>query len=88
MREITDNAWWAVRSSREEADMDRGSAAAKFGVLYCNSRWPSGGAPEEGQVEGYGMRLVLRGESCAEVQASCRQDAGGHEAAMGNCERR
>lgn len=62
------------------------SAAAKFGVLHCNGCRTSGGAPEEGQVESYGVGLVLGREGCAEVQASCRKDARGHKTAMGNYE--
>ncbi len=31
------------------------------------------------------MGLVLGREGCPEMQASCREDAGGYEAAMGNC---
>ncbi len=64
--------------------MNCGSAAAKFGVLHCNSCRTDGGAPEEGQVKGYRVRLVLGGKRCAEVQASCRKDARDHEAAMRN----
>lgn len=62
--------------------MDCGSATAKFGVLHRDYCRADGGAPEEGQVQGYRVRLVLRGKRRAEVQASCRKNAGGHEAAM------
>ncbi len=65
--------------------MNCGSAPAKFGVLHCDSYWTGGGTPKEGQVEGYGVRLVLGRKGCAKVQASCREDAGCHKAAMGNC---
>ena len=66
--------------------MNCGSTAAKLRVLYIDSCGTDGGASEEGQVEGYGMRLILSQERCAEMLAGCGEDAGRHVAAMGDCE--
>lgn len=39
--------------------MDCGSAAAQFRVMHGDSCRAGRGAPEESQVEGYGVGLIL-----------------------------
>jgi len=58
--------------------------AAEFGVSDGEEGWPGLGAPEEVEVEGYGVGLVLGGEGEGAVEGGDTEEDTGYETTVGN----
>lgn len=67
-----------------QGDVYGGGLPAEFGVVHGEVGGAGGGAAQEFEVQGYGVRLVLRGEGGGEVGADDVEEDGGHEAAVRN----
>lgn len=68
-----------------EGEMDGGGAAAKFEVADGEARGADGGAAEEGQVQGDGVRLVAGGVGGGEMERRGGEEARGYETAVRDC---
>lgn len=68
-----------------EGDMDGGSAAPELDVADGEAREADGGAAEEGQVQGDGVRLVAGGVGGGEMEGRGGEEAGGYESAVRDC---
>ncbi|KAI4230905.1 MAG: hypothetical protein LQ349_005945, partial [Xanthoria aureola] len=68
-----------------EGDVDGGCAAAELDVADGEARGADGGATEEGQVQGDGVRLVAGGVGGAEMEGRGGEEAGGYETAVRDC---
>ncbi len=67
-----------------QGDVHGGGLPAEFGVVHGEVGGAGGGAAQEFEVQGYGVRLVLRAEGGGEVGADDVEEDRGHEAAVGD----
>ena len=69
----------------KERDVHDGSLTAEFDVFDDESCWADLCAAQEVEVQGHGVRLVLFGEGCGEVEADYAHEDGGDIAAVWDC---
>jgi len=68
-----------------KGNVDYGGLTPDFGVFDCEDGRPDLGSPQEIEVEGYGVGLVLGGEGAAEMGRGYSEEDGCYEAAVRDC---
>lgn len=68
-----------------EGDVEGRCAATELDVADGEARGADGGAAEEGQVQGDGVRLVAGGVGGGEMEGRGGEEARGYESAVRDC---